>query len=61
MAGEDSMTGLRRVWTSEEGIAITEYALLIAMIAVVLIAVVSVFGGQISAWFASRTGQITTV
>ena len=40
------MTGLRRVWTREEGIAITEYALLIAMIAVVLIAVVSVFGGQ---------------
>jgi Flp pilus assembly pilin Flp len=45
----------------EDALAITEYGMLIAFVALALIAVVSVFGGQISAWFARRTGNITTV
>jgi Flp pilus assembly pilin Flp len=46
---------------STEAIAITEYGMLIALLALALIAVVSVFAPGISSWFASKTGQITTV
>ena len=46
---------------SPEGIAITEYGMLIALVALALIAVLTVFGGGISNWFAAKTGQITTV
>jgi len=46
---------------STEGIAITEYGMLIALVALALIAVLTVFGGGITSWFAAKTGQITTV
>lgn len=46
---------------STEGIAITEYGMLIALVALALIAVLTIFGGGISTWFAAKTGQITTV
>ena len=46
---------------SEEGIAITEYGMLIALVALALIAVLTIFGGGISTWFAAKTGQVTTV
>ena len=46
---------------SEDGIAITEYGILVALVALALIAVLSIFGPEISAWFAAKTGQITTV
>lgn len=52
---------MRKFFRSEEGIAVTEYGLLIALVAIALIAVVTVFGSQISTWFAAKTGQITTV
>jgi Flp pilus assembly pilin Flp len=45
---------------SSEGIAITEYGMLIALLALALIAVLSVFGPGLSSWFASKTQQITT-
>lgn len=51
---------LRRL-VSEDAIAITEYGMLIALVALALIAVVGIFGGQISSWFAAKTGNITTV
>ena len=44
-----------------DGIAITEYGLLIALVALALIAVLSIFAPGISSWFAAKTGQITTV
>ena len=47
-------------WRDEKGIAITEYGLLIALIAVLLIGVVSVFSGSISSWFSDKTNKITT-
>ena len=50
-----------RDFGSTEGIAITEYGMLIALVALALIAVLTVFGGGISSWFAAKTGQITTV
>jgi Flp pilus assembly pilin Flp len=51
----------RQFFRSEEGIAVTEYGLLVALVAIALIAVVTIFGSQISSWFASKTGAITTV
>ena len=53
--------GLRKFVRSEEGIAVTEYGLLVALIAVLLIGVVTVFGSSIKSWFAARTSTITTV
>lgn len=55
------MNRIRKFLRSEDAIAVTEYGLLIALVAIALIAVVTVFGSQISAWFATKTGQITTV
>ena len=51
---------LRRLLRDESGIAITEYGLLIALIAVLLIGVVSVFSSSISSWFASKSSKITS-
>lgn len=55
------MSTIRRFVKSEDAIAVTEYGLLVALIAVLLIAVVALFGQQIQSWFAARTSQITTV
>jgi Flp pilus assembly pilin Flp len=52
---------LRRLLQSDDGIAVTEYGLLVALIAILLIGVVSVYSSAIKSWFAARTGQITTV
>jgi pilus assembly protein Flp/PilA len=51
----------RKFIKSDEGIAVTEYGLLVALVAVLLIGVVTVFGSSIKSWFADRTSQITTV
>ncbi len=51
---------LRRLG-ADDAIAVTEYGLLIALVALALIAVLTIFGGSISSWFARKTGQITTV
>ncbi len=45
----------------DEGIAVTEYGLLVALIAVLLIGVVTIFGSSIKSWFEARTSTITTV
>jgi len=45
----------------EEAIAVTEYGLLVALVAVLLIGVVTIFGSSIKSWFADRTSTITTV
>jgi pilus assembly protein Flp/PilA len=55
------MNRIQKFLKSDEGIAVTEYGLLVALIAIALIAVVTIFGQQISSWFARKTGQITTV
>jgi pilus assembly protein Flp/PilA len=52
---------LRRLIRDESGIAITEYGLLIALVAVLLIGVVTIFGSSISSWFANKTNSITSV
>ena len=53
--------GVRRFVRSDEAIAVTEYGLLVALVAVLLIGVVSIFGSSIKSWFAARTASITTV
>jgi Flp pilus assembly pilin Flp len=52
---------LRLLVRDDSGLAITEYGMLVAFAALALIAVAAVFGNQISAWFAAKTGAITTV
>jgi pilus assembly protein Flp/PilA len=54
------MTNLRRFLRDESGIAVTEYGLLIALVAVLLIGVVALFGSSISSWFANKTNQVTS-
>lgn len=44
----------------DQGIAITEYGLLIALVAVLLIGVVSVFSSSIASWFSSKTNKMTS-
>ena len=50
----------RKFVKSDEGIAVTEYGLLIALVAVLLIGVVTVFGSSISSWFTAKTNKITS-
>jgi len=50
----------RALVKSEEGIAVTEYGLLIALVAVLLIGVVTLFGSSIASWFANKTNKITS-
>ena len=52
---------IRQFFTAEEGIAVTEYGLLIALIAILLIGVVVMFSSQISSWFTAKTSQITSI
>ena len=51
---------LRRFLRDESAIAVTEYGLLIALVAVLLIGVVTIFGSSISSWFANKTQTITS-
>jgi pilus assembly protein Flp/PilA len=55
------MHRIRTFLKSEDGIAVTEYALLVALVAMLLVAVVTVFGTKISSWFEKKTNSITTV
>ena len=54
------MKSIRKFLKNDSAIAVTEYGLLIALVAVVLIAAVLLFGTQISGWFGAKTTQITT-
>jgi pilus assembly protein Flp/PilA len=51
----------RRFLRDESGIAVTEYGLLIALVAILLIGVVTIFASQISSWFSAKTSQITSI
>ena len=54
-------SAVRQFVRREEGIAVTEYGLLVALVAVLLIGVVAIFGSSIKSWFGARTGSITSV
>jgi len=51
----------RSFFSDDRGISITEYGMLVAFLALVIIAVVILAGGNLSSWFGTKTGQITTV
>ena len=53
-------TTLRLFVGDDSGIAVTEYGLLIALVAVLLIGVVTIFGSSIASWFANKTNKITS-
>jgi len=56
----NTLARVRHFGRDESGIAVTEYGLLIALVAVLLIGVVSIFGSSISSWFANKTNTITS-
>ncbi len=47
--------------TRESALSITEYGMLVAFLALLIIAVVLVMGSGLASWFATKTGSITTV
>ena len=51
---------VERFWNGEEGIAITEYGLLIALVAILMIGVVSLFSSSIASWFTAKSNKITS-
>lgn len=51
---------VRKFLKNEEGAIVAEYGLLLAMVAVVLIGVVTLFGADIAGWFTRQTSAITT-
>lgn len=55
-----SMSSIERFLRDEEGQDVVEYGLLIATIAIVVLAAVGLFGGEISAWFTRLAKAITT-
>jgi Flp pilus assembly pilin Flp len=55
------MHAVKHFLRSESGIAVTEYGLLISLVALLLIGIVMIFGSSISSWFANKTNQITSV
>jgi Flp pilus assembly pilin Flp len=54
------IAAVRSFVKEEEGIAVTEYGLLVALVAVALVVVTRTFGTDISSWFSARTGSITS-
>ncbi len=55
-----SMSSIEHFLRDEEGQDVVEYGLLIATIAIVVLAAVGLFGGEISTWFSSLAKRITT-
>ena len=53
-------TSMKRFLRDDSGIAVTEYGLLIALVAVLLIGVVTIFGSSIASWFSAKTNKITS-
>jgi len=51
----------RQFLRDDSAIAVTEYGLLIALVAILLIGVVTLFGSSIASWFQNKTNQITSV
>ncbi|HOC91201.1 MAG TPA: Flp family type IVb pilin [bacterium] len=50
---------LKSLWSDERGQGLTEYALIIAFVSVVIIAVLVIFRGQIEAVFTSAGNELS--
>jgi len=53
------LTALKRFYKDEEGATMVEYALMVALIAVVCIGVVTTLGGRVNNKFNSAAGAMT--
>ena len=61
LIGDETMKNLfKRIWKAEDGAAMVEYALLVALIALVAIAGVTATGTGINAQFSKISCKITT-
>lgn len=54
-------TMFKNIINDESGQSMTEYALIIALIAIALIGIITTFGDEIKQSFENITGQISTV
>jgi pilus assembly protein Flp/PilA len=54
------MKRIRSFLANDNGMAVTEYGLLLALIAVAVVAVVKAYGPQLSASFSSAASSIST-
>ncbi|HWR37111.1 MAG TPA: Flp family type IVb pilin [Clostridia bacterium] len=52
------MEMLRTMWTDDSGQDLAEYAMLVALIAFIVIAGVTLFGGNLLAWWNGVAGTI---
>ena len=55
------MSHIRRFLSDDVGIAVTEYGLLLAIVVILLVGVVTIFGSSISSWFANKTNTIISI
>jgi pilus assembly protein Flp/PilA len=54
------MKALRVFLASEDGLAVTEYGLLLALVAVAVVAVIKLFGTQLSQSFSDSSAKVAT-
>ena len=52
------MNLIKRLWTEESGQGMTEYALIIGLIALAAVIAITAFGDALSAWFNALAGRI---
>ena len=52
---------LRRIWQDESGVAMTEYIIILVLVAIAAIGIVSVFGEKIRTIFRDSTEALPTV
>lgn len=52
-------TAVRRFLKDEDGIAVTEYGILLALLAVILIVAVNLFGSEFTSWWNGNVAGIT--
>lgn len=55
------MNRIRKFLKSDDAIVISEYGLLLALVAIGLIAALTLFASRISVWISLRTNTITSV
>ncbi|RAX47012.1 Flp family type IVb pilin [Arthrobacter sp. AQ5-06] len=54
------VSGVKDRFTSEKGATATEYSLLVAFIALLIIAGVTLFGNALNAWFSTLASRVGT-
>jgi Flp pilus assembly pilin Flp len=61
MEERDRMNGLRRLWTDESGQDLAEYALLLVLLTIVVIAALRVMGPTIASFFNEVSTNLSNV